>query len=108
MTANNLTANNAVLTGTLKIGGKNIKASDLQSGAQSAYDNSSKWSTGSNYGYNYNNATKQNGGSYPSYFEASTLCCRSLIVEGEYFRWGDAGLTLRLVDPATATKVLGY
>lgn len=73
VTANNLTANNAVLTGTLKIGGTNITAAALRSGAQSAYNNGGTWSTGAGYGYNYNNATKQSGGSYPSFFRAMLI-----------------------------------
>lgn len=73
VTATNITANNMVLTGTLRIGGTNITAEALRSGAQSAYSNGSRWSTGSGYGYNYNNATKTSGGSYPSFFRASTL-----------------------------------
>lgn len=69
----NVSANNMTLTGTLNIGGTAITANALRSGAQSAYSNGSRWSTGSGYGYNYNNATKTSGGSYPSFFRASTL-----------------------------------
>lgn len=69
----NISANNMELNGTLKIGGTNITAEALRSGAQSAYSNGSRWSTGSGYGYNFNNATKTSGGSYPSFFRASTL-----------------------------------
>lgn len=78
VTATNITANNMVLTGTLRIGGTNITAEALRSGAQSAYSNGSRWSTGSGYGYNYNNATKKSGGSYPGFFRATVLYCSQI------------------------------
>ena len=78
----NVSANNMTLTGTLNIGGTNITAAVLRSGAQSAYTNGGTWSTGSGYGYNYNNATKSSGGSYPSFFKATVLSCGSLVVSG--------------------------
>ena len=78
VTATNITADNMVLTGMLKIGGTNITAEALRSGAQSAYSNGSRWSTGSGYGYNYNNATKKSGGSYPSFFRATVLYCSQI------------------------------
>lgn len=72
VTATNISANNMTLTGTLNIGGTNITAAALRSGAQSAYNNSSYWSTGAGYGNNYNRAT-QSGGSYPTLFRCGTL-----------------------------------
>lgn len=61
VTAKNLTANNAVLTGTLKVGGQNIDASVLRSGAQSAYSNGGNWTSAYNStssgGYCYEGAT---------------------------------------------------
>lgn len=109
---------NVKLTGTLTIGSSTINANNLRSGAASAFgwantkDSSGmtqagRWSTGSGYGYNYNNATKQIGGSYPSYFEAGTLCCSSLIAE-DYFRFGRAGATVSLIPVSSASYVLGY
>ena len=74
----NVTANNIALTGTLTIGGTAITADALRSGAQSAYNNSSTWSTGSGYGYSYNSATSQTSGQYPTFFRASVLYCSSL------------------------------
>lgn len=74
----NVTANNCTLTGTLTIGGTAITAAALQSGAQSAYNNASTWSTGSGYGYSYNSATSQTSGQYPTFFRASVLYCSSL------------------------------
>lgn len=76
VTASNISANNMTLTGTLNIGGTNITAAALRSGAQSAYNNSSYWSGGSGYGYNYNSAI--NGNSYssglrPNYISASYI-----------------------------------
>lgn len=79
---------NVKLTGTLNIGGTNITAAALQSGAQSAYNNGSTWSTGSGYGYNYNNATKRSGGSYPAFFQANTLACPTgFVCKGHNVSW---------------------
>lgn len=74
----NVTANNMALTGTLIIGGTAITAAALQSGAQSAYNNSYTWSTGAGYGYSYNYATSRTSGQYPVFFRASVLYCSSL------------------------------
>lgn len=106
VTATNITANNMVLTGTLKIGGTNITAEALRSGAQSAYSNGSRWSTGSGYGYNYNNATKESGGTYPNFFRANGIvaarsfsCYGSTMLLGSYSaKWMSktiAGVTIR-------------
>lgn len=73
VTANNITANNMTLTGTLNIGGQLIAANALHSGAYSAYTNGSYWSGGSGWGYNYQKATTQGSGSYPSYFQTGYL-----------------------------------
>ena len=70
VTATNISANNMTLTGTLNIGGTNITAAALRSGAQTAYNNASYWSGGSGYGYNYNAATQ---GSGPSWFYCGYL-----------------------------------
>lgn len=78
-------AHNMTLTGTLNIGGTNITAAALRSGAQSAYTNSGTWSTGAGYGYNYNNAT-QSGNAGPRLFN-----CGALNVTGT----SDFGNTLR-------------
>ena len=74
---------NVYLTGDLYIGGTKISAASLRSGAASAYSwtqkdssgttQAGRWSTGSGYGYNYNNATKSGTNSYPSYFRCGTL-----------------------------------
>lgn len=69
-----VSATNMTLSGTLNIGGTNITAAALRSGAQSAYNNSGTWngttstvnsnsgywSTGAGYGYNANNAFNNN------------------------------------------------
>lgn len=82
VTATNISANNMTLTGTLNIGGTNITAAALRSGAQSAYSNSSTWSTGAGYGYNYNRATVSGTSSYPSYFKAGSLTAVNGVVAG--------------------------
>lgn len=56
----NMKATNAELTGTLKVGGTDILATVLRSGSQSAYTNGSYWSTGSGFGFNFDDMTKQN------------------------------------------------
>ena len=71
----NISANNMTLTGTLNIGGSNITAAALRSGAQSAYTNGGTWSTGAGYGYNYNsaiNAYSESGGLRCNYLRVST------------------------------------
>lgn len=68
-----VTADSMTLTGTLTVGGQNITAAALRSGAQSAYNNSSYWSGGSNYGYSYGNAVAQGTSTYPSYFTCARL-----------------------------------
>lgn len=59
-----VSANNMILTGTLKIGGTNITADALRSGAQSAYNNGGNWTSAYNStsygGYCYNGATNGN------------------------------------------------
>ena len=108
-----VSANNMVLTGTLTIGGQTISAAALRSGAQSAYNNSSYWSGGSGYGYNFNNATKQSGGSYPSYFRATnlvgdylstthTFVCPAIQVNGTLASWKTTTIS------GTTIHYLGY
>ena len=82
VTASNISANNMTLTGTLKIGGKTIEASDLRVGAQSAFDNRTTWSTGAGYGYNYNYATSRSSGSYPSFFRAGVILASNALQVG--------------------------
>lgn len=68
-----ITANNAVLTGTLTVGGQQITAAALRGGAQSAYSNSGYWSGGASKGYDYGNATDSTSGKYPAYFRATSI-----------------------------------
>lgn len=60
-----VTADSMTLTGTLTVGGQNITAAALRSGAQSAYSNGSYWSGGAGAGYssqtNWNNARSYGG-----------------------------------------------
>ena len=81
VTATNISANNMTLTGTLNIGGTNITAAALRSGAQSAYNNSSYWSNGAVYGHNYNDATAYGTNSYPNYFRCGTLTVGTVNVD---------------------------
>lgn len=104
--ASNIAANNMVLTGVLTIGGQQITADALRSGAQSAYSTGSYWSGGSGYGYSYNNATKESGGTYPNFFRANGIvaarsfsCYGSTMLLGSYSaKWMSktiAGVTIR-------------
>jgi hypothetical protein len=91
--AGNGTMNNLKLTGTLNIGGTNITAAALRSGAQTAYNNSGTWngtsttvsnnggywSGGASYGYNYNNATISGTSSYPTFFTAGYLYAKNTV-----------------------------
>lgn len=87
-----VTASNMTLSGTLNIGGQNITAAVLRSGAQSAYSNGSYWSGGSGYGYNYHNATVNGTDSYPANFRCGTLKAGYVVstgnisVNGYYFK----------------------
>ena len=71
-------AHNMTLTGTLNIGGTNITAANLRSGAQAAYNwntngTASGWTTGSGYGFNYNDATQPGTSKYPATFKCGRL-----------------------------------
>ena len=81
VTATNISAANMTLTGTLNIGGTNITAAALRSGAQSAYSNGSYWSSGAGYGYSYNNATAYGTNNYPNYFRCGTLTVGTVNVD---------------------------
>lgn len=76
VTATNISANNMTLTGTLNIGGTNITAAALRSGAQSAYTNGSTWSGTSTA---WGNATRSGTSSYPSSFTAGGIFARSIL-----------------------------
>lgn len=89
VTATDIEANNMTLNGTLLVGGAYISAATLRSGAQSAYNNGSYWTGGSGYGYSYNNATVEYGGSYPTYFRANVINAASSFRLGGYRAyWG--------------------
>lgn len=105
VTATNISANNMTLTGTLTIGGSTITAAALRSGAQSAYSNSSYWSSGAGYGYNYNGAAKETGASsIPNGFTAKVLNNTSY-----YMRFYGHIITLKtVVINGTTYNLLGY
>ena len=95
-TDGDVTANNMRLTGTLVIGGQTITADALRRGAQEAYNNyggwngtkntvdnnSSYWSDGASGGKSFTKATNRGSGSYPSYFQASTIVASSTLMAG--------------------------
>lgn len=59
-----VSATDMTLSGTLNVGGANISASTLRSGAQSAYSNGGYWSGGGVAGTKFNNMAN-NTGAYP-------------------------------------------
>ena len=79
----NMTANNATLNGTLTVGGSQISAATLRSGAYDGYNwangyygGTSPWNyslTGGGYGFNFNAASQQYTSNYPSYFRCGML-----------------------------------
>lgn len=79
-------ARNMILTGTLNIGGTNITAAALRSGAQSAYTNGGTWSGTSTA---WSNATKSNGNG-PGYFHVGSLAVDGTSDFGNTLRAGTA------------------
>ena len=91
-----VSANNMRLTGTLTIAGTTITADALRRGAQEAYNNyggwngtkstvdsnSSYWSEGASGGKSFSRATSRGSGSYPSYFQASSIVASSGLMVG--------------------------
>lgn len=70
----------AVITGSINLGGDTIDAGTLRSGAQwpfnsynSSYTNGGYSLTGGGYGFNFNTASTQYTTSYPSYFRCGML-----------------------------------
>lgn len=70
--AGKVTADSMTLTGTLTVGGREITAEALQSGAQSAYSNGSYWSGGAAGGYGFTNATSETE-THPAHFYVGQL-----------------------------------
>lgn len=87
-----VSAKNMTLTGTLNIGGTNIKAADLRSGAQSAYNNSSTWTSGAAGGEQAKKAF--NSGTEVTYLKATYLTCTSnyITVKNRSASWRTATL----------------
>ena len=100
-----VSAANMTLTGTLNIGGTNITAAALRSGAQSAYNNGSTWSTGAGYGYNYNAATASNPSSYPANFTAGRIVATTRVVAPSLYIGGYA---CNVISKDSARFVLGF
>lgn len=89
----NLTATGGTFDGTVKcrslvVDGQTISPSSVRSGISGGnsytssgwgnYSAARTWS-GASYGLDYGNATDRNSGKYPKYFQASLLCCDTLI-----------------------------
>ena len=73
----NMIANNASITGTLRVGGNLISASDMYTGASQSAINHGSWSTGTYYAYSgagsYYYASQVGSASYQSYFNCGQL-----------------------------------
>lgn len=80
-----VSAANMTLTGTLNIGGTNITAAALRSGAQSAYTNGGSWTTGATRAAGWYNATQSGTSSYPAYFRCSNLICSFIAANSMQF-----------------------
>ena len=108
VTANKLTAKDAKLTGTLQIGGINITADALRSGAQTAYNRSSYWEDGAGYGHGYGKATAPNPDEYPNFFTCdsiyakTTLTTTSLSASGNVFLSGNTYISTLYVGAVQA------
>ena len=95
----NVAATNMTLSGTLTIGGKQITAANLYTGAAQAANNYGSWNSaydstspggycygGSGYGYGYGNATTRNTNTYPDYFTAGAITAKESIVALKNFQ----------------------
>ena len=95
VTATDLHAENAYLTGTLTVQGSTIEAIALRVGAQQSYNNHSTWTTGSGYGYDFDNASKANTTKYRTNFTAGTVSANSFYTNGAVscgqFNFGTGG-----------------
>ena len=87
-----VSAKNMTLTGTLNIGGTSITAAALRSGAQSAYNNGSSWTSGAAGGEQAKKAF--NSGTEVTYLKATYLTCTSnyITVKNRSASWRTATL----------------
>lgn len=114
-TSGNVTANNMTVTGTLTVGGSQITAANLYTGASQSASNYSSWNTsrdwtsnngsycvtGSGYGYDYDDST----GSYasgPSYFTCGSIGVRG---SGNYYYFSSG---VYVTISGTTYCLLGY
>lgn len=118
----NVTANNMTLNGTLSVGGANITAADLRQGAQranSGYSSwngttstvnarSAGWTSGSNWGTAFGNASTR-GGTYQGYFRASVINCDGIYTMNNFWGLSNDGITYDQWHyvPKTKTVVTG-
>lgn len=106
VTATNISANNMTLTGTLNIGGSNITAAVLRSGAQSAYSYGGSWTTGANYATKANNVLF-NGTATATYIKASHATLRDVTLDGYDASWKSITV-LTGVNPTTRSTIYYY
>lgn len=112
-TSGNITANNMTLTGTLKVGGKNITAENLRVGAQQSATNYSKWTTASNSvstngnnwtsGYNWT-AKAGNASTGVNYIRATNIYAVNNLTAGNIYI-GSHKLSLRTAKDGDGNQI---
>ena len=112
MSARNASFTDCAISGNLTDGGRSITAYELSTGAQSAYNNGSNWSsafnwtnwngsyciTGSGYGYDFDSVTSSGGSNYVNFLRVNTLYVYRFFVPGVgTFRMAFVGNEAKLV-----------
>lgn len=109
----NVTAHNMTLTGQLKIGDSSIDANALRKGAKSAFDNGSRWTTGSGYGEQFHDSCESErtrvdkfycGTLYCHAFKADTVDLSTGIRTNSLEITGNTNTGLTFSSNATGTK----
>ena len=104
-----ISANNMSLSGTLTIGGTAITANALRSGAQSAYNNSSKWTTGANWVSNNGNYVYNGASGGYAFSSMSAGSAYANYIQGKYGRFSaDVQVGTQLSVGGAATFSSGY
>lgn len=96
-TGGSVTANNMTLTGTLKVGGENITAAKLYTGANESYKNHSSWSTASN-SVSKNGSTWSTGAGYGYNFNSMKNVENSFPINASSFRYNGTQLTPQTIS----------
>lgn len=109
----NVTANNMVLTGTLRLGDSTITANNLRQGASRANSGYTRWNGTSS---EWETATNPGGSGRVDMFRANQISCNNIggsgatfssLVARDTFYLGSSQ-PLRLISKASASYVVGY